>query len=137
LFLKIHRDQIIDPKNFDNSVYEEVKSQDHFIIPPHGFALGKTYEYFRIPRDILVLCVGKSTYARCGLIVNVTPLEPGWEGYVTLEFSNTTSHDVKIYANEGICQFIFYKAENECDISYDEKKGKYQKQSDIVVAKFE
>lgn len=127
--------KVIDPKNFADGFYEEHISEEEFIIPPHGFALGKTFEYFKIPRDIMVLCVGKSTYARCGLIVNVTPLEPGWEGYVTLEFSNTTNYNVKIYPNEGICQFIFNKADSECEVSYNEKKGKYMNQKDIVTAR--
>lgn len=136
LFKKAEKKKILlDPKNFDAAAYEEVVSEEYFIIPPYGFALGKTFEYFYIPRDVLVICLGKSTYARCGLIVNVTPLEPGWEGFVTLEFSNTTSYPVKIYANEGICQFIFLLADQECEISYDDKQGKYMHQEDIVLAK--
>lgn len=130
-----NHDLVIDPKAFDDKAYTVMESEDHFVIPPYGFALGKTFEYFRIPRDIIVVCVGKSTYARCGLIVNVTPLEPGWEGYVTLEFSNTTPYPVKIYANEGICQFIFFKADNECEVAYNEKAGKYMHQKDIVLPK--
>lgn len=132
---KANKDLIIDPKNFDERAYVQMQSDDHFIIPPYGFALGKTAEHFKIPRDILVVCVGKSTYARCGLIVNVTPLEPGWEGYVTLEFSNTTPFPVKLYVNEGICQFIFFKADNECEVAYNEKSGKYMNQQDIVLPK--
>lgn len=132
---KLKENIIIDPKNFDKSSYEEIKSDDFFIIPPYGFALGKTEEYFKIPEDILVICLGKSTYARCGLIVNVTPLEPGWEGYVTLEFSNTTPYPLKLYVNEGICQFIFLRGEESCEISYKNKNGKYMNQKDIVLAK--
>lgn len=128
-------DLVIDPKAFDANAYKIFESESYFMIPPYGFALGKTFEYFKIPRDIIVICLGKSTYARCGLIVNVTPLEPGWEGYVTLEFSNTTPYPVKIYVNEGICQFIFFKADNECEVAYNEKKGKYMHQSDIVLPK--
>ncbi len=126
---------IIDPKSFDERAYTVMESEDYFVIPAYGFALGKTVELFKIPRDIIVICLGKSTYARCGLIVNVTPLEPGWEGYVTLEFSNTTPYPVKIYVNEGICQFIFFKADNECEIAYNEKLGKYMHQKDIVLPK--
>lgn len=131
IFKQFH-ETIIDPKKFDKNCYEEFEG-DSFIIPPHGFALGRTLEHFKIPRDILVICLGKSTYARCGLIVNVTPLEPGWEGFVTLEFSNTTPLPIKIYANEGICQFIFLRAENECNVAYNDKKGKYMNQKDITL----
>lgn len=125
---------IVDPKNFD------VRSMVDFIgevciIPPNSFALARTVEYFRIPRNILTICVGKSTYARCGIIVNVTPFEPEWEGYVTLEISNTTPLPAKIYANEGIAQVLFFEATEECEISYADKKGKYQKQSSIVLPK--
>lgn len=132
---KNSQDLVIDPKNFNPNAYTVMESETEFVIPPYGFALGKTVEYFKIPRDIIVICLGKSTYARCGLIVNVTPLEPGWEGYVTLEFSNTTPFPVKLYANEGICQFIFFKSDNECEIAYNEKKGKYMHQKDIVLPK--
>jgi dCTP deaminase len=137
IFTKHQKNQeiIIDPKNFDQSAYIILESNSHFIIPPYGFALGKTVEYFKMPRDIISVCVGKSTYARCGLIVNVTPLEPGWEGYVTLEFSNTTPFSIKIYVNEGICQFLFFKAETQCETSYNEKLGKYMHQQDIVLPK--
>lgn len=128
-------DLVIDPKKFDPRAYKEFVCDDYFVIPPYGFALGKTFEYFRIPRDVIVICLGKSTYARCGLIVNVTPLEPGWEGYVTLEFSNTTPFPVKIYVNEGICQFIFFQSNYACDIAYNEKSGKYMNQMDIVLPK--
>lgn len=125
---------IVDPKNFD------VRSMVDFIgevciIPPNSFALARTVEYFRIPRNILTICVGKSTYARCGIIVNVTPFEPEWEGFVTLEISNTTPLPAKIYANEGIAQVLFFEAAEECEISYADKKGKYQKQSSIVLPK--
>jgi len=133
--IPVNSDLIIDPKNFDQRAFRELSSQDFFVIPPYGFALGKTFEYFKIPRNVIVICLGKSTYARCGLIVNVTPLEPGWEGFVTLEFSNTTPFPVKIYVNEGICQFIFFQSDHECEVSYDEKFGKYMKQSDIVLPK--
>lgn len=137
LFAKteLNENLVIDPKNFDPNAFIAIESEDYFVIPPYGFALGKTFEYFKIPRDVIVICLGKSTYARCGLIVNVTPLEPGWEGYVTLEFSNTTPFPVIIYVNEGICQFIFFKSEYECEVSYDEKSGKYMKQKDIVLPK--
>lgn len=136
LFSKRKNDEIIlDPKKFDPNAYEEIISDDYFILGPHDFALGRTLEYFKIPSDILVICVGKSTYARCGMIVNVTPLEPGWEGYVTLEFSNTTPYPIKIYVNEGICQFLFLKGHSQCKTTYDQKKGKYMKQKDIVLPK--
>jgi dCTP deaminase len=105
------------------------------VIPPNSFALAKTIEYFRIPRKVLTICVGKSTYARCGIIVNVTPFEPEWEGYVTLEISNTTPLPARIYANEGIAQVLFFESETPCEISYADRKGKYQKQQDIVLPK--
>ncbi|AHX11840.1 deoxycytidine triphosphate deaminase [Neorickettsia helminthoeca str. Oregon] len=122
----------VDPKNFDESHLVE-KTGDFCIIPPNGFMLGCTVEYFRIPRDVIVICLGKSTYARCGIVVNVTPLEPGWEGFVTLEFSNTTPLPAKIYANEGICQLIFLKGESECMTSYSDSGGKYMKQGGITL----
>ena len=103
------------------------------IIPPNSFALARTVEYFIIPRDVLVICVGKSTYARCGIIVNVTPLEPEWEGHVTLEFSNTTPLPAKIYANEGACQFLFFKGDQICNISYAERQGKYMRQQEVTL----
>jgi dCTP deaminase len=131
IFLFKSKNHVIDPKNFDKECYEEIIGEK-FIIPPHGFALGKTIEKFKIPRDILVICLGKSTYARCGLIVNVTPLEPGWEGFVTLEFSNTTNLPIILYANEGVCQFIFLKGDEECEKPYD-KGGKYMNQEDITL----
>jgi dCTP deaminase len=123
---------IIDPKNFtsDNFV---TKTTNECIIPPNSFILGVTIEKFKIPRDVLVICLGKSTYARCGIIVNVTPLEPEWEGHVTLEFSNTTSLPAKIYAGEGVCQLIFLRASVPCRTSYADKKGKYQHQNGIVL----
>ncbi|MDI1471089.1 MAG: dCTP deaminase [Thermodesulfovibrio sp.] len=125
---------VVDPKNFDPKSFVEFKG-DVCIIPPNSFALARSVEYFRIPRDVLVICIGKSTYARCGIIVNVTPLEPAWEGFVTVEISNTTPLPAKIYANEGIAQLIFLKAEEECEISYADRKGKYQAQQGIVLPK--
>jgi dCTP deaminase len=123
---------IVDPKSFDQDSFF-AKKADVCIIPPNSFALGRTVEYFKIPRDVLVLCVGKSTYARCGIIVNVTPLEPEWQGHVTLEFSNTTPLPAKIYANEGVCQFIFFKSDSECQTSYADRNGKYMKQTGITL----
>ncbi|WCR53745.1 MAG: dCTP deaminase [Wolbachia endosymbiont of Ctenocephalides orientis wCori] len=123
---------VVDPKNFSENSFID-KETDVCIIPPNSFVLASTVEYFRIPRDVLVVCVGKSTYARCGIIVNVTPLEPGWEGHVTLEFSNTTPLPAKIYANEGACQFIFLKGKSECEKSYDDMKGKYMNQCGITL----
>jgi len=123
---------IIDPKNFTSDNFVDKKG-DYCIIPPNSFALASTVEYFRIPRNILSICLGKSTYARCGIIVNVTPIEPEFEGNVTLEFSNTTNLPVKIYANEGVCQFLFFKADKECNQSYREKGGKYQNQKGITI----
>jgi dCTP deaminase len=122
----------VDPKQFDARSFVEYKG-DVCIIPPNSFALGRSVEYFRIPRNVLTLCVGKSTYARCGIIVNVTPFEPEWEGYVTLEISNTTPLPAKIYANEGLCQVIFFESDEACEISYKDKKGKYQSQGGIVL----
>lgn len=134
---ELKKDFIIDPKNiqYEQGFYDEYKNEEFFIVPPYSFALGKTYEYYKIPEDIFVICLGKSTYARCGLIVNVTPLEPGWEGYVTLEFSNTTPFPIKLYPNEGICQFIFFQGDEPCEHSYKDKKGKYMYQQDITLAK--
>jgi dCTP deaminase len=123
---------IVDPKQFDQDSFMDRKS-DVCVIPPNSFALGRTIEYFRIPRDVFVLCVGKSTYARCGIIVNVTPLEPEWEGHVTLEFSNTTPLPAKIYAGEGICQFIFFRSEDRCETSYADRNGKYMKQLGVTL----
>lgn len=126
----------VDPKKFDETGFVDRKGPV-CIIPPNSFALARTVEYFRIPRDVLVVCVGKSTYARCGIIVNVTPLEPEWEGHVTLEFSNTTPLPAKIYANEGACQFLFLKADTICDVSYGDRKGKYQGQTGVTLPKVE
>lgn len=123
---------IVDPKNFSSANFVERKAEA-CIIPPNSFALARTVEYFRIPRDVLVICLGKSTYARCGIIVNVTPLEPEWEGHVTLEFSNTTPLPAKIYAHEGVCQFLFLKADSPCEVSYADRQGKYMKQTGITL----
>ena len=125
---------LVDPKNFSEESFVERKS-DSCIIPPNSFVLARTVEYFKIPRDVLVICLGKSTYARCGIIVNVTPLEPEWEGHVTLEFSNTTPLPAKVYANEGACQFLFLKGEIACDVSYLERSGKYMKQRGVTLPK--
>lgn len=125
---------IVDPKNFKNDYCYDVIGPE-CIIPPHGFALGCSFEYFRIPEDVLVVCMGKSTYARCGIIVNTTPLEPGWEGIITLEFSNTTPLPVKIYANEGIAQLLFFQGDEACDSSYKDRSGKYQGQRGITLPK--
>lgn len=127
---------IVDPKNFSRDSFVE-RNTDVCIIPPNSFVLAHTVEYFRIPRDVMVVCVGKSTYARCGIIVNVTPLEPGWEGHVTLEFSNTTPLPAKIYANEGACQFLFLKGEGACDVAYNDRNGKYMKQRGVTLPKVE
>jgi dCTP deaminase len=123
---------VIDPKNFDPRSFVDIKS-DVCIVPPNSFALGRTIEYFRIPRDILTVCLGKSTYARCGIIVNVTPFEPEWEGFVTLEISNTTPLPAKIYANEGIAQVLFFQGDEPCERSYADKKGKYLKQVGVTL----
>jgi dCTP deaminase len=125
---------VVDPKHFDHKSMVDFKGEV-CIIPPNSFALARTIEYFRIPRKVLTICLGKSTYARCGIIVNVTPFEPEWEGFVTLEISNTTPLPAKIYANEGIAQVLFFEADEECRISYADKKGKYQKQQSIVLPK--
>lgn len=125
---------IVDPKHFDPKSMVDYKG-DVCIIPPNSFALARTVEYFRIPRSILTICVGKSTYARCGIIVNVTPFEPEWEGFVTLEISNTTPLPAKIYANEGIAQVLFFESDEMCETSYKDKKGKYQGQQSIVLPK--
>ena len=125
---------IVDPKNFDEKSFVDF-SGNICIIPPNSFALARTVEYFRIPRDVLVVCLGKSTYARCGIIVNVTPLEPEWEGHVTLEFSNTTPLPAKIYANEGVAQVIFFQSDEACETSYKDRGGKYQGQRGVTVPK--
>jgi dCTP deaminase len=125
---------VVDPKQFDEKSFVEMKT-DVCLIPPNSFALARTVEYFRIPRSTITLCVGKSTYARCGIIVNVTPFEPEWEGHVTLEISNTTPLPAKIYANEGIAQVLFFESDDVCEVSYADKKGKYQKQVGITPPK--
>ena len=125
---------VVDPKNFDESSFVDVKSEV-CIIPPNSFALARTVEYFRIPRNVLTVCLGKSTYARCGIIVNVTPLEPEWEGHVTLEFSNTTPLPAKIYANEGVAQMIFFESDETCEVSYRDRGGKYQGQRGVTLPK--
>ena len=125
---------IVDPKNFDPNSFVEVEG-NRCIIPPNSFALASTVEYFRIPRNVLTVCVGKSTYARCGIIVNVTPFEPEWEGHVTLEFSNTTPLPAKIYANEGIAQVLFFEADEVCQTSYKDRAGKYQGQTGVTLPK--
>jgi dCTP deaminase len=125
---------VVDPKHFDTNSMVDFKGEI-CVIPPNSFALARTIEYFRIPRDVLTVCLGKSTYARCGIIVNVTPFEPEWEGYVTLEISNTTPLPARIYAHEGIAQVLFFQADEVCDVSYADKKGKYQKQQAIVLPK--
>ena len=122
----------VDPKNFDEKSFVDVKS-DVCIIPPNSFALARTVEFFRIPRNVLTICLGKSTYARCGIIVNVTPFEPEWEGYVTLEFSNTTPLPAKIYAGEGCAQVLFFKGDEQCEMSYKDRNGKYQGQSGVTL----
>jgi dCTP deaminase len=125
---------IVDPKNFDPRSMVEYKG-DVCVIPPNSFALARTVEYFRIPKNVLTVCLGKSTYARCGIIVNVTPFEPEWEGFVTLEISNTTPLPAKIYSNEGIAQVLFFEGDEACETTYADKKGKYQKQQSIVLPK--
>jgi dCTP deaminase len=123
---------IVDPKHFDERSFVTVNA-DVALIPPNSFALARSVEYFKIPRDVLTICVGKSTYARCGIITNVTPFEPEWEGFVTLEISNTTPLPAKIYANEGIAQVLFFESDEDCLVSYADKKGKYQKQTGITL----
>ena len=125
---------IVDPKHFDERSFVTVNA-DVAIVPPNSFALARSVEYFKIPRDVLTICVGKSTYARCGIIVNVTPFEPEWEGFVTLEISNTTPLPAKIYANEGLCQILFFQSDEVCETSYKDRKGKYQSQKGIVLPK--
>ena len=125
---------IVDPKAFDESSFVDMHDAV-CIIPPNPFVLARTVEFFRIPRNVLSICLGKSTYARCGIIVNVTPLEPEWEGYVTLEFSNTTPLPAKIYANEGVAQMIFFEADQECEVSYADRAGKYQGQTGVTLPK--
>ncbi len=130
--LKASKSIVVDPKDFDANSFVDFRGEV-CVIPPNSFALSRTVEYFRIPRSTLTVCLGKSSYARCGIIVNVTPFEPEWEGYVTLEISNTTPLPAKIYANEGIAQVLFFEADEECDVSYADKKGKYQSQQAIVL----
>jgi dCTP deaminase len=125
---------IVDPKKFDERSFVTVNA-NVALIPPNSFALARSVEYFKIPRDVLTICVGKSTYARCGIIVNVTPFEPEWEGFVTLEISNTTPLPAKIYANEGLCQILFFQSDEICEVSYKDRKGKYQAQKGIVLPK--
>jgi dCTP deaminase len=131
IFTNVHS-AMVDPKNFNPHSFVDFKG-DVCVIPPNSFVLSRTVEYFRIPRDVLTVCIGKSTYARCGLIVNVTPFEPEWNGYVTLEISNTTPLPAKIYAHEGIAQVLFFRADEPCEISYADRKGKYQAQQTIVL----
>lgn len=125
---------IVDPKDFSDTSFVS-RETDVCVIPPNSFVLSRTVEYFRIPRDVLVICLGKSTYARCGLIVNVTPLEPEWEGHVTLEISNTTPLPARVYANEGVCQFIFLKGDQPCETSYADRAGKYMGQKGVALAR--
>lgn len=125
---------VVDPKNFDEKSLVEVKT-DVCIIPPNSFVLARSVEWFKIPRDVLTICLGKSTYARCGIIVNVTPFEPEWQGVVTMEISNTSTLPAKVYANEGIAQVIFFQADEACEVSYADRKGKYQDQKGIVLPK--
>ena len=125
---------VVDPKNFDPKSFVDIVA-DECVIPPNSFALASTVEYFRIPRDVLTVCLGKSTYARCGIIVNVTPFEPEWEGHVTIEISNTTPLPAKIYANEGIAQVLFFQSDEPCARSYKDKKGKYQAQRGVTLSK--
>ena len=125
---------LVDPKNFKNNSFVS-RTSNECIIPPNSFVLASTVEYFKIPKDVLVICLGKSTYARCGIIVNVTPLEPGWEGYVTLEFSNTSPLPAKIYANEGAAQFIFLQGSEKPEVTYDQRSGKYMNQTGVTLPK--
>ena len=131
IFTNVHS-AVVDPKDFNPKSFVDFRG-DICVIPPNSFVLAQTVEYFRIPRDVLTVCLGKSTYARCGLIVNVTPFEPEWEGYVTLEISNTTPLPARIYANEGIAQVLFFQSDEVCEVSYADRKGKYQKQQSIML----
>ena len=131
IFTNVHS-AVVDPKHFTPQSFIDYKG-DVCVIPPNSFVLARTVEYFRIPRNVLTICLGKSTYARCGLIVNVTPFEPEWEGYVTLEISNTTPLPARVYANEGIAQVLFFESDETCETSYADRKGKYQAQQDIVL----
>lgn len=134
VFTNVHN-AIVDPKHFDPRSFVDITTDDFILIPPNSFALAQTVEYFRIPRNVITVCVGKSTYARCGLIVNVTPFEPEWEGFVTLEISNTTPLPARVYANEGIAQVLFFESDEVCEVSYADRKGKYQKQVAITLPK--
>ena len=131
IFTNVMTSNVVDPKNFDESSFVGVTT-DCCIIPPNSFALARTVEYFRIPKNVLTICLGKSTYARCGIIVNVTPLEPEWEGHVTLEFSNTTPLPAKIYANEGVAQMLFFESDEQCDVTYKDRNGKYMGQTGVT-----
>ena len=133
VFTNVHN-VVVDPKRFDDRSFVDIDEKE-CIIPPNSFALARTMEYFRIPRDVLVVCLGKSTYARCGIIVNVTPLEPTWEGYLTLEISNTTPLPAKIYAEEGIAQLLFFEGDEEPEVAYADRKGKYMKQVGVTLPK--
>ncbi len=134
IFTNVHTTNVVDPKNFDETSFVSI-DEDYCIIPPNSFALARTVEYFRIPRDVLTVCLGKSTYARCGIIVNVTPLEPEWEGHVTLEFSNTTPLPAKIYAEEGVAQMLFFQSDEQCETTYKQRGGKYMGQTGVTPPK--
>lgn len=133
VFTNIHS-VTVDPKQFDDNSFIDIHA-DSCVIPPNSFALARTVEYFKIPRNVLTICLGKSTYARCGIIVNVTPLEPEWEGHVTLEFSNTTNLPARIYAGEGVAQMIFFESDEDCETSYKDRGGKYQGQTGVTLPK--
>ena len=133
IFTNIHS-KTVDPKNFDEGSFVSIE-EPVCVIPPNSFALARTVEYLRIPKDVLTVCLGKSTYARCGIIVNVTPLEPEWEGHVTLEFSNTTPLPAKIYANEGVAQMLFYQSDEQCEVTYKQRGGKYMGQTGVTSPK--
>lgn len=133
--LKSEQKGIIDPKNFDQSLFEAVHAEESLLIPPHGLVLGQTIEYFKIPRDILTICFGKSTYARCGVFMNITPFEPEWEGHATIGINNLSPVPVRLYAGEGIAQLLFLEAAEVCAVSYQDRKGKYQAQKSITTAK--
>ncbi|MCI5107778.1 MAG: dCTP deaminase [Pseudomonadales bacterium] len=134
IFTNVHTTNVVDPKNFDEGSFVSI-DEPVCVIPPNSFALARTVEYFRIPSDVLTVCLGKSTYARCGIIVNVTPLEPEWEGHVTLEFSNTTPLPAKIYANEGVAQMLFYQSDEQCEVTYRQRGGKYMGQTGVTPPK--
>ena len=134
IFTNVHTSSVVDPKNFDETSFVSIE-EESCVIPPNSFALARTVEYFRIPSNVLTVCLGKSTYARCGIIVNVTPLEPEWEGHVTLEFSNTTPLPAKIYANEGVAQMLFYESDEQCEVTYKDRAGKYMGQTGVTPPK--